>query len=96
MNKNFSIIRSPSITEKSSVMRSEHNRYVFEVSIEASKTEVKSAIESIFNVKVEDVNTMVVKGKFKRMGKHAGYRSDWKKAIVKLAAGHSIDKFGEV
>jgi large subunit ribosomal protein L23 len=66
------------------------------VAKESNKSQIKKAVEHIFNVKVETVNTMVVKGKLKRMGKHAGYRSDWKKAIVTLAEGQSIDKFGEV
>ncbi len=61
-------------------------KYTFEVHRTANKTEVKDAIESIFGVKVETVNTMNVKGKKKRMGKNEGYRRSWKKAIVKLSA----------
>jgi len=91
-----SIIRSPSITEKNTALRSDQNKYVFEVDRRSNKKEIKRAVESLFNVKVESINTMVVKGKQKRMGRFSGYRPNWKKAIVKLAEGQTIDKFGEV
>jgi len=90
-----SIIRSPSITEKNTMLR-EQNKYVFEVAVKSNKTEIKRAVEHLFNVTVEKVNTMVVKGKKKRMGRFSGYRPNWKKAIVTLEEGQSIDKFGEV
>ncbi len=90
-----SIIRSPSITEKNTLLR-EQNKYVFEVAVKSNKTEIKRAVEHLFNVTVEKVNTMVVKGKKKRMGRFSGYRPNWKKAIITLEEGQSIDKFGEV
>ena len=62
----------------------------------ATKPQIKSAVEKLFNVNVESVNTMVVKGKKKRMGRNIGYRSDWKKAIVQVKEGQSIARFGEV
>lgn len=96
MSKFHNIIRYPSITEKNTTLRTAQNKYVFEVVNKSTKPEIKKAIEKLFNVKVLSVNTMVVKGKFKRMGKHAGYQSDWKKAIVRLAQGQTIAKFGEV
>lgn len=96
MSKFHNIIRYPSITEKNTTLRTAQNKYVFEVVNKSTKPEIKKAIEKLFNVKVLSVNTMVVKGKFKRMGKHAGYQSDWKKAIVRLAEGQTIAKFGEV
>jgi large subunit ribosomal protein L23 len=77
-------------------LRETQNKYVFEVLRTAKKPEIKEAVEKIFGVVVETVNTMVVKGKQKRMGRHVGYRQDWKKAIVKLQEGQSIAKFGEV
>jgi large subunit ribosomal protein L23 len=77
-------------------LRETQNKYVFEVVRTAKKPEIKEAVEKIFGVVVETVNTMVVKGKQKRMGRHVGYRQDWKKAIVKLQEGQSIAKFGEV
>ena len=96
MSKYHSIIRYPSITEKNTALRSSQNKYVFEVIRTATKPEIKKAVESLFNVKVVSINTMVVKGKLKRMGRYAGYRSDWKKAIVRIQAGQTIAKFGEV
>jgi large subunit ribosomal protein L23 len=91
-----SIIRYPSITEKNTALRSSQNKYVFEVDPKATKPQIKKAIEVLFNVKVLSVNTMVVKGKLKRVGRYSGFRSDWKKAIVRLAAGQTITKFGDV
>lgn len=78
------VIKSPVITEHSADLMMD-KKYTFEVDPRANKTEVKTAVESAFNVKVVKVNTMNLKGKFKRMGQHAGYRSDRKKAIVQLS-----------
>ncbi|WP_407271444.1 50S ribosomal protein L23 [Radiobacillus sp. PE A8.2] len=78
------IIKRPVITENSADLMAE-KKYTFEVSPKANKTEIKSAIELVFGVKVEKVNTMNLKGKFKRMGKYGGFRSDRKKAIVQLS-----------
>ena len=95
MSIHHSIIRKPSLTEKTTVLR-EDNKYVFQVDKDATKTEIKEAVEALFDVKVVAVNTMNVNGKKKRMGKFIGKRADWKKAIVKLAEGQSIDQFGEM
>lgn len=78
------VIKSPVITEHSADLMMD-KKYTFEVDPRANKTEVKTAVESSFNVKVVKVNTMNIKGKLKRMGQHAGYRSDRKKAIVQLS-----------
>lgn len=78
------IIKRPIITEHTADLMAE-KKYTFEVSKKANKTEIKTAVESAFNVKVVSVNTMNLKGKFKRQGQHSGYRSDWKKAIVQLS-----------
>ena len=86
----YDIIRAPVITEKAT-MGSEHNQVTFRVPLDASKPEIKAAIEGIFGVKVKAVNTSVLKGKVKRFKGRLGERSDIKKAIVTLAAGHSID-----
>jgi large subunit ribosomal protein L23 len=91
-----SILRYPSITEKNTQLRTSQNKFVFEVLPQATKPQIKQAVEKLFSVKVLSVNTMVVKGKKKRVGRSMGYRSDWKKAIIKLAAGQTISKFGEV
>ncbi|MDM5282088.1 MULTISPECIES: 50S ribosomal protein L23 [Peribacillus] len=79
------IIKRPVITERSSDVMAE-KKYTFEVDVKANKTQVKDAVQEIFGVKVEKVNIMNYKGKFKRMGKHAGYTNKRRKAIVKLTA----------
>ncbi len=87
------IILKPLVTERSAVLESTQNTYVFEVGETANKHEIKAAIESFFSVSVEDVRTVRVRGKFKRFGRHYGKRANWKKAYVKLASGHSINFF---
>ena len=84
------IVRAPVITEKSTA-GSEHNQVTFRVALDASKPEIKAAIEGLFNVKVTAVNTLRVKGKVKRFRGFIGQRSDYKKAIVTLAEGSKID-----
>ena len=88
-----SIIGRPLITEKNHILRDEENKYVFEVSIDANKLEIRKAIEEIFDVQVASVKTMRMKGKMKRLGRYEGRRPDWKKAIVKLVDGDVIDLF---
>ena len=89
-NRHYDVVLKPHITEKTTLL-SEHNAVVFQVAGDASKPEIKAAVEALFNVKVTSVNTMVAKGKTKRW-KGAPYkRSDVKKAIVTLAEGQSID-----
>lgn len=84
MKSSRDIIKRPVITEHSADLMTD-KKYTFEVDRRANKAEIKSAVEEAFNVKVERVNTMNVKGKFKRMGQYGGYRPDWKKAIVTLS-----------
>jgi large subunit ribosomal protein L23 len=86
----YDIIVAPVITEKSQRI-SEANQVVFRVRGDASKPEIKQAVEGLFNVKVTAVNTLNVKGKVKRFRGTVGRRSDWKKAIVTLAEGQIID-----
>jgi large subunit ribosomal protein L23 len=86
----YNIIRSPVITEKATLL-SEKNQQVFRVAIDATKPEIKAAIEGLFGVKVLGVNTLVTKGKTKRFRGRPGVRSDVKKAYVTLAEGQSID-----
>jgi large subunit ribosomal protein L23 len=88
--KHYKTILAPVITEKSTLL-SEHNKVVFRVPLDATKTQVKEAVEALFKVKVAAVNTMRVKGKTKRFRGLEGKRSDRKKAIITLAEGHSID-----
>ena len=88
--RHYDVIVSPSITEKSTLV-SEQNQVIFNVPGDATKPEIKASVEALFGVKVLAVNTLVVKGKAKRFRNRPGQRSDWKKAIVRLAEGQSID-----
>ncbi|MBO2536408.1 MULTISPECIES: 50S ribosomal protein L23 [Rummeliibacillus] len=80
------VLKRPVITERSSELMAE-NKYTFEVDTRANKTEVKDAVEEIFGVKVEKVNIMNYKGKYKRVGRFGGYTNKRRKAIVKLSEG---------
>jgi large subunit ribosomal protein L23 len=91
-----SIIKYPVITEKNTGLRADENKYVFSVEKTATKIDIKKAIEVLFKVKVISINTQLVKGKQKRVGRSTGFKSDWKKAIIRLEKGHTIDKFGEI
>jgi len=86
----YDLILAPVITEKST-RGSEHRQVTFKVPLDATKPEIKAAVEGLFNVKVDAVNTLIQKGKTKRFRGIVGRRSDFKKAIVTLAEGHSID-----
>ena len=86
------VLIRPLITEKTSKMMQE-NKYAFQVALNANKVEIRQAVEQIFDVKVLSVNTVRVLGKIKRMGRTQGKRSDYKKAIVKLAEGQTIEFF---
>jgi large subunit ribosomal protein L23 len=93
MTKYYDIIKAPIITEQSTKLIESENKYTFKVDRKANKIEIKKAVETIFNVNVLSVNTVNVLPKFKRMGKYEGYKSAYKKAIVKLAEGQKIDAF---
>ncbi len=88
--KLLSVIRAPLVSEKTARLQ-ESNQYVFEVATTATKADVKSAVETLFNVKVEAVNVLNVKGKNKTFRNRAGNRGDWRKAYVRLADGQTID-----
>ena len=90
------IVRRAMISEKGTRIREKQNGYLFEVARDANKIEIKRAIESIFSVKVDTVNTIRVHGKPKRMGRYAGHRPDWKKALVTLKKGQTIELFEQV
>ena len=89
----YDIIKSPLITEKTTIQKETSNQVSFKISRKANRVEVKSAVENIFNVKVAGVRTMQVKGKTKQRGRIIGKRKDWKKAIVTLMQGERIDFF---
>ena len=84
------VIRAPVITEKSTLV-SEHNQVIFKVARDASKPEIKAAVEQLFNVKVKAINTQVRKGKLKTFKNIRALQSDVKRAVVTLEEGHSID-----
>lgn len=85
------IIKAPVITEKSATIASDERRYVFKVDPKANKTQIKQAIEKIFNVKVESVNTVNVHPKKKRVGRYTGLTNKYKKAIITLTPGNKIE-----
>ena len=88
--RHYDVLIAPVITEKATIA-SEANKVIFRVAIDATKPQIKEAVEKLFDVKVESVNTLVRKGKVKRFRGTLGTQSDVKKAIVTLAEGHSID-----
>ncbi|HWV37652.1 MAG TPA: 50S ribosomal protein L23 [Vulgatibacter sp.] len=87
------VIRAPIVTEKSDQDREANNAYAFEVDRRASKDEIKAAVKKFFGVTPVDVRTSIVRGKVKRVGRNIGRRPNWKKAIVVLEEGQSIDLF---
>lgn len=94
MRTSYDVIVRPIVTENSMLQTSDR-KYTFEVLKDANKTEIKKAVEEVFGVKVENVNTMHVKGKLKRQGRTEGYTRSWKKAIVKLTADSKTIEFFE-
>lgn len=87
----YSIIKKPVVTEKSTIARDEENKYLFEVDRGATKIDIRNAVEKIFKVNVLNVHTVNVSGKKKRVGRVVGRRRSWKKAVVTLAPGSSIE-----
>ncbi|HEY3130116.1 MAG TPA: 50S ribosomal protein L23 [Acidobacteriota bacterium] len=95
MKTKFNILESPYLTEKTTLMKEKTGVLVFKVRPDATKHEIKSAVESLFSVKVASVRTANFHGKKKRMGRFAGRRSDWKKAFVTLKPGEKPIEFFE-
>jgi len=91
----FQIIRRPIITEKGLAVKETLQTVVFEVARAATKTQIKEAVQMIFKVKVDSVRTAQFHGKMRRRGRAEGFRRDWKKAYVKLAAGEKMIEYGE-
>lgn len=90
------VIKRPIVlTEKASVLKEEENQVIFEVALKADKVEIREAVEKLFDVKVESVNTLIQRGKIKRLGRRYFKRPNWKKAIVTLAEGSDIEFFDE-
>jgi large subunit ribosomal protein L23 len=87
----MAVLIAPHVTEKTSLAMQNHNQYTFRVRRDATKTDIKKAVELMFEVKVAGVQVVNEPGKSRRFGRHAGHTQDWKKAYVSLAAGQSID-----
>ncbi|MBN1609707.1 MAG: 50S ribosomal protein L23 [Polyangiaceae bacterium] len=95
MMRQQDVIKRPiALTEKATRLKAD-NKVVFEVALEANKAQIRSAVEELFSVRVTDVNTMIQRGKRKRMGRRVGPRPNWKKAIVTLREGDEIQFFDE-
>jgi large subunit ribosomal protein L23 len=90
------IILMPLVSEKNSNLRADQNKYVFRVDTKANKLQIKSAVEELFKVRVDEVTTMRMHGKPKRLGRFEGRRPDWKKAVVRLKKGETIELFDNV
>ncbi len=89
----YQVIKEPRITEKANIQKEDTNQVTFKVHKKANKVEIRQAVETFFKIKVLDVRTMNVRGKRRRMGKTVGKKSDWKKAVVRLAPGENIEFF---
>jgi large subunit ribosomal protein L23 len=92
----FEIIHRPLVTEKGVDKKDNERTLCFEVALGANKTQVKAAVEKLFKVKVAAVRTATFDGKLRRRGKFSGYRSEWKKAYVKLKEGQKVPEFAEI
>jgi large subunit ribosomal protein L23 len=91
----YQVIRRPIITEKGLGVKELQHTVVFEVAPDATKTEIKEAVQRIFKVKVDHVRTAIFRGKLRRRGRLEGFRSDWKKAYVRLAPGEKMIEYAE-
>jgi large subunit ribosomal protein L23 len=87
----FQVLAGPHVSEKAAIVADAHNQYVFKVAVDATKAEIKKSVEQLFKVKVENVNTLKVKGKVKRNRYGLSAKTTWKKAYVKLEQGQDID-----
>ncbi|HEY4950610.1 MAG TPA: 50S ribosomal protein L23 [Candidatus Acidoferrales bacterium] len=94
-NRVYQIIRRPIITEKGLGVKETQHTVVFEVAKDATKTEIKEAVQRVFKVKVDHVRTAIFHGKFRRRGRAEGFRSDWKKAYVRLKEGEKMIEYAE-
>lgn len=95
MKSAYQIIRKPVITEKGLAVKETENTLVFQVAPDATKTEIKQAVQTIFKVKVDSVRTANFPGKERRRGKFTGHRPDWKKAYVKLKSGEKMPEYAQ-
>ena len=92
----YEVIKKPIVTEKGVDKKDSERTLCFEVNPDANKTQVKQAVETLFKVKVETVRTATFEGKLLRRGRFSGYRSDWKKAYVRLKPGQKLPEYAEI
>ena len=92
----YDVLKRPLVTEKGVTKKDEERTLCFEVASAANKTQIRQAVEMVFKVKVQEVRTSVTAGKLRRRGRFAGYRSDWKKAYVRLKAGEKMPEYAEI
>ena len=92
----YEVIQKPLVTEKGVTKKDTERTLCFQVHADANKTQVKAAVEKLFKVKVDEVRTATFEGKLRRRGRFTGYRSDWKKAYVRLKAGEKVPDFAEI
>jgi large subunit ribosomal protein L23 len=90
------VIKRPLVTEKGVTKKESERTLCFEVAADANKTQIRQAVQSLFKVKVAEVRTSTTAGKLRRRGKFSGYRSDWKKAYVKLKVGQKVPEYTEI
>ena len=92
----YDVIKKPLVTEKGVTKKDSERTLCFQVDVDANKTQIRQAVETLFKVKVADVRTSITAGKLRRRGRFAGYRSDWKKAYVTLQAGQKVPEYAEI
>jgi large subunit ribosomal protein L23 len=96
MSSLMTVIRRPIVTEKGVTKKDSERTLCFEVDVNANKTQIRQAVQTLFKVKVAEVRTTTTAGKLRRRGRFAGYRSDWKKAYVKLKPGEKTPEYAEI
>ncbi|HRE88154.1 MAG TPA: 50S ribosomal protein L23 [Myxococcota bacterium] len=89
----YQVLKRPLVTEKTNAQRDAHNDYTFEVATDANKVEIKQAVETLFSVRVKSVRTAIIRGHYRRTRRGVGQKPNWKKAVVTLHEGHSIELF---
>jgi large subunit ribosomal protein L23 len=92
----YDVVKKPIVTEKGVTKKDSERTLCFEVAADANKTEIRQAVQTLFKVKVAEVRTSTTAGKLRRRGKFSGYRSDWKKAYVKLQPGQKMPEYAEI
>ena len=92
----YDVVKKPIVTEKGVTKKDSERTLCFEVAADANKTEIRQAVQTLFKVKVAEVRTSTTAGKLRRRGKFSGYRSDWKKAYVRLKAGEKVPEYTDI